>query len=79
MNSVSVFKVEFEILFTFRIWEIYKSKLRGFINQSNDLVVKMLDSQSRGPVFKATGWLQGRLSRSSFRGRQNEYQSFLGT
>ena len=36
---------------------------------SNGLVVKMLDCQSRGPLFKTTGWLQGRLSLSSFRGR----------
>ena len=35
----------------------------------NDLVVKVLDSQYRGPMFKTTGWLQGRLSLSSFRGR----------
>ena len=33
------------------------------------LVVKALDSQSRGPVFKTTGWFQGRLSLSSFQGR----------
>ena len=36
---------------------------------SNGIVVKALDSQSRGPVIKTTGWLQGRLSLSSFRGR----------
>ena len=30
--------------------------------RSNGLVVKTLDSQSRGPLFKTTGWLQGRLS-----------------
>ena len=36
---------------------------------SNGLVVKALDSQSRGPVFKTAGWLQGRLSLSSSRGR----------
>ena len=36
---------------------------------SNGLVVKALDSQSRGPVFKTTGWLQGRLSLSSLQGR----------
>ena len=30
------------------------------------LVVKALDSQSRGPVFKSTRWLQGRLSLSAF-------------
>ena len=38
-------------------------------NWSNGLVVKALDSQSRGPVFKTAGWLQGRLSLSSSRGR----------
>ena len=32
----------------------------------NGLVVKALDSQSRGRVFKITWWLQGRLSLSSF-------------
>ena len=26
---------------------------------SNSLVVKALDPQSRGPMFKTTGWLQG--------------------
>ena len=36
---------------------------------SNGLVVKALDSKFRGPVFKTTGWLQGQLSLSSFRGR----------
>ena len=35
---------------------------------SNGLVVKALDSQSRSPMFKTTGWFQGRLSLSSFRG-----------
>ena len=33
------------------------------------LVVKALDSQSSGPVFKTIGWLQGWLSLSSLRGR----------
>ena len=32
---------------------------------SNGLVVKVLDSQSRGPTFKTNGWLQGQLSLSS--------------
>ena len=36
---------------------------------NNGLVVKTLDSQSRGPMFKSTGWLQGRLSLSSLVGR----------
>ena len=35
----------------------------------NGLVVKALDSQSRGLVFKTTGWLQGWLIPSSFGGR----------
>ena len=35
----------------------------------NGLVVKALDSQSRGLVFKTTGWLQGQLSLSSFPGQ----------
>ena len=35
-------------------WESY--------SWNNDLVVKVLDSQSKGPVFKTTGWLQGLLS-----------------
>ena len=37
--------------------------------QSNGLVVKALDSQSRGPVFRTSGWVQGQLSLSSFQGR----------
>ena len=37
---------------------------------THSLVVEVvLDSQSRGPMFKTTGWLQGRLSLSSFQGR----------
>ena len=36
---------------------------------SNGLVVKVLDSQSSGPVLKTTRWLQGQLSLSSFRCR----------
>ena len=45
----------------------------------NGLVVKVLDSQSRAPVFKISGRLQGWLSFSSFRVQWNEYQEFLGT
>ena len=41
-------------------------------------MVKVLDFQSRGPGFKTTGWLQGQLSLSSFRGRSAEYQELLG-
>ena len=38
------------------------------------LVVKMLDSQSRDPGFKTTGWLQVPVQ-----GQLNEYQEVLGT
>ena len=41
--------------------------MKGFLPLwSNGLLVKALDPQFRGPVFKATGWLQGRLSLPSF-------------
>ena len=43
----------------------------------NCLVVKVLNSKPRGPVFKTTGWLQGWLCLSSFEVRYNEYQEFL--
>ena len=46
---------------------------------SNGLVVKVLDSESRGPVLKTIEWFQSRLSFSSFRGQLNEYQEFVGT
>ena len=54
-------------------------KLKATEQWSNGLVVKAAGSQSKRPVFKATVWLQGWLSLSSFRGRSNEYQEFLGT
>ena len=37
-----------------------------------------LDSQSKGPDFKVTGWRQVQLSLSFFQGWSNEYQKFLG-
>ena len=40
---------------------------------SNGLAVKALDSQSRGPVLKNTGWVEPRLSLPSF----HEYQEFM--
>ena len=43
------------------------------------IVVKALDSQSRGPKFKTAGWLQGQYSLSSFWGWLNKYQELLGT
>ena len=41
----------------------------GMYLWSNGLVVKALDSQSRGPMSKTTGLLQDRLSLSSFWGQ----------
>ena len=38
-------------------------------DNEDSLAVKVLDFQSRGPVFQTIGWLQVRLSLSSFRGR----------
>ena len=43
---------------------------------SNGLVVKVLHSQSKDPMFKTTGWFQARISLSSFQGQRNEYQEF---
>ena len=39
------------------------------MEHKNDLVVKTLNSQSKGPMFKTTGWLLGRHSLSSIWGR----------
>ena len=48
--------------------------------RSDGLVVKVLDSQSRGPEFKFAGLLQGQLCLPSFWGRLNEqYQELLET
>ena len=48
---------------------IIKDTKTCFLNiiWNNGLVVKALDSQSRGPMFKNTGWLQAQLSLSSLR------------
>ena len=47
--------------------------------RNNGLVVKVLDSQSRGPKFKTTGWLQGQLKLSPFQGGLSWYQDLLET
>ena len=41
--------------------------------ETNSLVLKVQDSQSRGPRFKTTGLLQGWLSLSFFWDQLNEY------
>ena len=51
---------------------LYSSARIRIVGRKNLIIFKgckSLDSQSRGPVFKTAGWLQGRLSLSSFRGR----------
>ena len=42
-------------------------------------MIKVLESQPRDPWFKTTGWLQGQLKHSPFRGRSVEYLELLGT
>ena len=39
-------------IITLHIWSMCRMKKQINVNGSNDLVVKSLDSQSRGPVFK---------------------------
>ena len=60
---------------TFNVTEVY---IYGSHIWTSGLVFRALDSWSRVPVFKTTGWLQGRLSLWSFRGRSNEYKEFFG-
>ena len=47
-----------------------------FVASLIGLVVKALDSQSRGPLFRTTGRLQGRLSLSSFEVDQMSTSNF---
>ena len=42
------------------------SKTMVLVLWSNGIVLRVLDSEFRGPRFKITGWFQGRLSLSSF-------------
>ena len=46
----------------FYIFQYFNSSKYGITIRGNCLVVKVLDSQSRGPEFSITGWLQVRLS-----------------
>ena len=45
----------------------------------NGLVVKVLNSQSRGSMIRTIGWSQRWLNLSSFCGWSSECQKFLGT
>ena len=47
--------------------------------RSNGLVVRMLDSQTRGLEFKTASWLQDQLNLLPFQGQLSEYQEVLGT
>ena len=51
------------------IEDLEKLETGGIKVVVDGLVVQALDFQSRSPVFKTTGWLQCRLSLSSFRGQ----------
>ena len=42
-------------------------------------MVRWLESQSRGPMFKTIGWFQGQLSLSFIQGRSNKYQKIPRT
>ena len=46
---------------------------------SNDLKIKVLDSQSRYLTLKIAEWQQSRTCLSFFWGRSNDYQELLGT
>ena len=54
----------------YKIWKRCLSEGRLCVGKwiwpTDGLVVNVLDFQSRGPLFKTTWWLQGRLSLSSF-------------
>ena len=58
VSQKEVKNLTFEVSLYFYIKQVNQNKI-------NSLVVKLLDSQSRGPVFETIGWLQGRLSLST--------------
>ena len=51
---------------TYNVIKHMFSFLKALNSWSNDLVVKVKDSQSQGVGFKTARWLQGQLSLSSF-------------
>ena len=63
MNQLMQYK---ELLETLNLTKknIEWRKMKRFIE--HDSLVKGMDSQSSGPMFKTTQWFQGRLSFSSF-------------
>ena len=67
-ENLDLFSANYDHIF---LMGYFNAKFQNHFHKEfcDGLVVKALDSQSRGPVFKTTGWLQGRLSPSSFRGR----------
>ena len=48
-------------------------------SRSNDLVVTVLDYQSKGPWFKTTRGVHGKLNVSSSRGRSSDYRKLRRT
>ena len=57
-----------QVLYDFVLTFLFSPFCSMILLWTNSLVVKVLDSQSRGPAFKTTRWLQSQLSLSSFRG-----------
>ena len=57
------------MLFLFVLWFRAATQTKKQVLQTSIIAQAIFEIPSRGPVFKATGWLQGRLRLSSFRGR----------
>ena len=57
-NTTSKLKTSFNLCLSQKWLSNILSDGDWFHTWSNSLVVKILDSLSRGPVFKTTGWLQ---------------------
>ena len=46
--------------------------------RNHGLIIRVMDSPSKGLGFRTTGWLQRGLSLSSIQGQLNECQNVLG-
>ena len=77
----SVFIVDFEQVFAIFVHIL---RIRQVGGPSNNRYTRANEKDIRATPWSSllepsTGWLQGRLSLSSFRGQLNEYQELLGT
>ena len=66
--ALTSFKVDFYDMVRNMEFRKVRNDFQGKLKEDG-LVVKALDYQSRGPVLKTTGCLQGQLSLSFFHGR----------